>query len=118
LLTELPASLVTPEAEPPPLSAASTHRTPAPVLVTVHHVVFSAVVFRAVVFGAVVFSAVVFSATAAAPVAPTLRRRPDTTPMAQVRGVLTTLMQPRPHRPHRDPTYFQTARMSREMDRL
>jgi hypothetical protein len=108
LLTELPASLVTPEAEPPPLSAASTHRTPAPVLVTVHHVVFSAVVF----------SAVVFSAAAAAPVAPTLRRRPDTTPMAQVRGVLTTLMQPRPHRPHRDPTYFQTARMSREMDRL
>jgi hypothetical protein len=113
LLTELPASLVTPEAEPPPLSAASTHRTPAPVLVTVHHVVFSAVVFSAVVF-----SAVVFSAAAAAPVAPTLRRRPDTTPMAQVRGVLTTLMQPRPHRPHRDPTYFQTARMSREMDRL
>lgn len=98
MLTELPASLVTPEAEPPPLSAASTHPTPAPVLVAVHHVVFSA--------------------AAAAAVAPTLRRRPDTTPMAQVRGVLTTLMQPRPHRPHRDPTYFQTARMSREMDRL
>jgi hypothetical protein len=95
---ELPTSLATPDAEPASPSAASTRRTPAPVLITVHDVAFST--------------------AAAAPVAPTLRRWRDTSLMAQLRGVLTALIQPCPHRPRREPTYFHTARASRAMERL
>ncbi len=32
--------------------------------------------------------------------------------------ILTALTQPRPHYPHGGPAYFETARMSRAMDRL
>jgi hypothetical protein len=98
MLAELPTSLVTPDAEPTSSSTACPHQTPAPALITVHQVAFST--------------------AAAAPTAPTLRRWLRITPMPRVRGVLTALVQPRPDRPHREPTYFQTARMSRAMERL
>jgi hypothetical protein len=98
MLLKLPTSRLRPDAKSAPPSAASTHRTPAPVLVTVQQVAFST--------------------AAAAPVAPTLRRWLDTTPIAHVRGVMTALIQPRPRSPRREAIYFQTARMSREMERL
>jgi len=99
MLLELPESPVTLDAEPAPPSAASTQRTPEPVLVSVHQVALST--------------------AAAEPVTPKLRRWwLDATPISHIRGVLAALMQPRPYRPRREHTYFETARMSRAMERL
>jgi hypothetical protein len=79
-------------------TTASTPRKHAPVLITENQVAFAT--------------------AAAAPVGSTRRRRPDTTLMGGLGRILTALTQPRPHYPRRAPAYFETARMSRAMDRL
>ena len=72
--------------------------TPTPVLIAEHEVALST-------------AAAVSAATAH-------RRRPATTWLAHLGQILTALTRPQPHRPRREPDYFQAARMSRAMDRL
>jgi hypothetical protein len=93
-----PAHLAPSDTESRPSTAASTLRKHAPVLITENQVAFST--------------------AAAAPVPSTRRRRLDTTLMGGLGRILTALTQPRPHYPPRAPAYFETARMSRAMDRL
>jgi hypothetical protein len=81
-----------------PSAAACPLRKHAPVLMTENQIAFS---------------------TAAAALAPTTPRRwLDTTLTAGLGRILAALTQPRPHYPRRAPAYFESARMSREMDRL
>jgi hypothetical protein len=49
---------------------------------------------------------------------PTRRGWVDTTPMAELRRIVTVLTEPRPHYPHRESNYLEAARMSRAMGRL
>ena len=93
-----PAPLATSDTESRPLTAASTLRKHAPVLITENQVAFST--------------------AAAAPVGSTRRRWLDTTLMGGLGRILTALTQPRPHHPRRQLAYFEAARMSRAMDRL
>jgi hypothetical protein len=93
-----PAALATSDTESGPLTTASTLRKHAPVLITQNRVAFST--------------------AAAAPVGSTRRRWLDTTLTAGLGRILTALTKPRPHYPRREHAYFETARMSRAMDRL
>jgi hypothetical protein len=52
------------------------------------------------------------------PPATTRHRRLGTTLIAAIGRIHIALPEPRPHYPRRDPNYFETARMSREMDHL
>jgi hypothetical protein len=61
---------------------------------------------------------VALSTAAAAPVGSGRRRWLDTTLMGGLRRILTALTRPRPLYPRREVAYFETARMSRAMDRL
>jgi hypothetical protein len=92
------AHLAPSDTESGPSTAASTLRKHAPVLITENQVAFAT--------------------AAAAPVRSTRRRWLDTTLMGGLGRILTALTQPRPHYPPCAPAYFETARMSRAMDRL
>ncbi len=72
-------------------------RTPAPVLITEYHVALST--------------------AAAAPLAAG-RRRLDAHLITELVRALTALTQPRPHCRRHESSYFEAARMSREMERL
>jgi hypothetical protein len=93
-----PAPLATSHTELGPPTAASTLRKHAPVPVTENQVAFST--------------------AAAAPVGSTRRRWLDTTLVGGLGRILSALTQPRPLYPRREPAYFESARMSRAMDRL
>ena len=93
-----PAPLATSDTESGPPTAACTLRKHAPVLITQNRVAFST--------------------AAAAPVGSTRRRWLDTSLTAGLGRILTVLTKPRPHYPRREHAYFETARMSRAMDRL
>jgi hypothetical protein len=91
-----PGPLPTSDTESGPLTAVSTLRKHAPVLISENEIAFS---------------------TAAAPVGSALRRWLDTTLMSGLGRILIALTQARPHRPRRQLAYFEAARMSRAMDR-
>jgi hypothetical protein len=93
-----PAHRAPSDTESGPSTAPSTLRKYAPVLITENQVAFST--------------------AAAAPVASIRRRWLGTTLLGGLGRILTALTQPRPHYPRRAPAYFETARMSRAMDRL
>ena len=59
-----------------------------------------------------------FSTAAAAAVPTTRRRWLDTTPLGGLGRILTALTRPRRHQPRRQLAYFESARMSRAMERL
>jgi hypothetical protein len=61
---------------------------------------------------------IAFSTAAAVSVGSGRRGRLHTALMARLGRILSALEQPGPHYPRREPTYFEAARMSREMDRL
>jgi hypothetical protein len=63
---------------------------------------------------------VVLSTAAAISVPPatTRRRWLEATLGAAIGRILTTVPEPRPHYPQREPIFFEAARMSREMDHL
>jgi hypothetical protein len=83
----------------PALSAVGTTQGgPTPVLVTEQEIAFS---------------------TAAAISAPaTVRRRWLGATLTAAIGGILTLPEPRPHYPRREPSHFEAARMSRQMDHL
>jgi hypothetical protein len=86
---------------PPPVGA--TPPTPEPVLITQQEVVFST------------------AAAVSVPPATTRHCRLGArliAPIQRIRMFLTTAAQPRQHHPAREPMYMETARMSRQMDRL
>lgn len=74
--------------------------SPTPVLITEHEVVFTT------------------AAAALVPPAPTHRHWPGITLIAAIRHIHIALPAPRPIYARRDATYFESARMSRLMDRL
>jgi hypothetical protein len=90
--------VTTSDTESGPVTAASTLRKDAPVLITQNQIAFGT--------------------AAAAPVGSTRRWWLDTTLMGRLGRILAALTQPRPHQPRRQIAYFDAARMSRAMDRL
>ena len=95
-VTPAPPAISDTESGPP--TAACTLRKHAPVLITENQVAFST--------------------AAAAPVGSGRRRWLDTILVGGLGRILTALTKPRPHYPRREHAYFETARMSRAMDRL
>ena len=93
-----PAPLATSNAQPGPSTPAAAQSHPAPVLITEQQVAFST--------------------AAAASVAANRRRWLDTAVLTGLVHILAELRDPRPHCPHREPSYMESARMSRAMDRL
>lgn len=92
------ASIKSPSAESTAPARAAAMQNPAPVLITVEQVAFS---------------------TAAAVTArPPRRRWLMTAVSARLQRGWAALKEPKPHYPRREPAYFETARMSRAMDRL
>jgi hypothetical protein len=92
--------LLSKPAAPDVTSVSHTQGTSAPVLITEQEVVFN---------------------TAAATLDPPVRIRtrwPGTTLVAAIGRIHLALPEPRPQCLHRDPIYFEDARMSREMDHL
>ncbi len=81
-----------------PPTAASARRAHPPVLITEQQIAFST--------------------AAAVSVGSGRRGRLHTASLARISRILSALEQPGPHYPRREPTYFEVARMSREMDRL
>ncbi len=81
----------------PPTAAAAAQKQP-PVLITEQQIAFST--------------------AAAVSVGSGRRGRLHTTSLARIGRIRAALGQPRPHYPRREPTYFEAARMSREMNRL
>ena len=61
---------------------------------------------------------VALSTAAATSTTPNHRRWLHSTGLATVGRILSALTQPLPHRPRREPSYMEAARMSRAMDRL
>jgi hypothetical protein len=95
----LPGYTAAPEVGSAPSAVGTTHCGPTPVLVTEQEVAFSTA-----------------AAISAAPA--TVRRPwPGATLTAAI-GRILTLPEPRPHYPRREPSYFEAARMSRQMDHL
>jgi hypothetical protein len=92
-----PGPLPTSDTESGPLTAASTLRKHAPVLISENEIAFGT--------------------AAAAPLGSTRRRWLDTTLMGGLGRILIALTQQRPHHPRRQLAYFEAARMSRAMDR-
>lgn len=90
--------VTTSDTESGPVTAASTLRKDAPVLITQNQIAFST--------------------AAATPVGSTRRWWLDTTVVGGLRRILTALTHPRSHHSRRQLVYFETARMSRAMDRL
>jgi hypothetical protein len=96
----LPGSTATADVGSAPCAVGSTQRSPARVLVTEQSVLFNT------------------AAAIQVPAATSGRRWLGATLTAAIGGILTTLAEPRPHYPPREPKYFEVARMSREMDHL
>lgn len=96
----LAGSPAIPDVGPAPSAVDSTQRTPPPVLITEGEVAFNT--------------------AAAGYVRPATTRRhwPGTTLIAAVRHIHIALPEPRLHYPPRDPSYFEAARLSRQMDHL
>jgi hypothetical protein len=92
--TPSPASTTT---SGPPTAAAARRKHP-PVLITQQQIAFST--------------------AAAVSVGSGRRGWLHTAPLARLGRIRSALGRPRPHYPRREPTYFEAARMSREMDRL
>jgi hypothetical protein len=61
---------------------------------------------------------IAFSTAAAVSVGSGRRGWLHTASLARIGRIVSALGQPGPHYPRREPTYFEAARMSREMDRL
>jgi hypothetical protein len=95
----LPRYTAAPGGGSAPSAAGTTQCGSTPVLVTEQEVAFSTA-----------------AAISAAP-ATVHRRWPGATLTAAI-GRILTLPEPRPHYARREPTYFEAARMSREMDHL
>ena len=94
----LPGYTAAPEVGSAPSTVGATQYGPTPVLVTEQEVAFS---------------------TAAAISAPaTVRSRRLGATLTAAIGRILTLPEPRPHYPRREPSYFEAARMSRQMDHL
>src|ERR1700741_3257473 len=92
-----PGPLPTSDTESGLLTAASTLRKHAPVLISENEIAFST--------------------AAAAPVGSKRRRWWDTTLMGGLGRILIALTQPLTHHPSRQLAYLEAARMSRAMDR-
>jgi hypothetical protein len=89
-----------PDVEPAPSAVSSTRHASTPLLITEHEVVFSTAV------------------AAAAPPATTHRHWPGTTLVAAIARIHIGLPEPRPCYPRREASYFEAARMSRQLDHL
>jgi hypothetical protein len=101
MLHVLPGSTAPPDVGSASYAVGSTQRSPTRVLITEQEVVFST------------------AAAISVPPATTRRRwLLVATRAAAIGRILTSLPEPRPHYPPREPDYLQAARMSREMNHL
>jgi hypothetical protein len=96
----LPASTATPGVGSAPSAVDSTQHSPTRVLVSEQQVAFAT------------------AAAISVPPATTRHRRLGTTLIAAIGRIHIALPEPRPHNPRRERTYFEAARMSREMGRI
>jgi hypothetical protein len=100
MLHLLPGSTAKPDIGPSSPAVGSAQRSPTQVLITEQEVVLST------------------AAAISVPPATTRRRWLEATLGAAIGRILTTVPEPRPHYPQREPIFFEAARMSREMDHL
>jgi hypothetical protein len=89
-----------PDVGPAPSAGSPTQNASTPVLISEQEVVF------------------ITAAATLVPPASSHRHWPGTTLIAAIGRIHMGLPQPRPHHLRRDPSYFEAARMSREMDHL